>query len=321
MGVAERERETSSADRGLRAERPGELSRRGWWEVAKRVRRGVKRDNVGLVSAGVAFYAFFSLSPALTAVVTVYGLLADPAQVDARVAAVADILPAAVVDIVRSQLQRVAAGSTTALGWGFALSLGIAIWSASKGVRNLMKALNIAYGEDERRGVLKKTGVVLILTVGGLVTAIVALFLVAAVPPLIGALSLGTAGRVLAEVARWLVLAALIVGGLAVIYRYGPSRDEPKWRWVSVGSGLAAVLWLSASVGFSLFVQFFDTYHATFGALGAVAVLLMWFFLSALAVMLGAEVNAEAERQARRAPSVGHPAPPGQRALPWSPSC
>jgi membrane protein len=311
--VDRHEANSAEADRrGRRADRPSQLSR-GWIDVAKRTRAEAKRDNVGLVAAGVAFYAFFSLFPALAALVALYGLVADPAQVESQMNAMSGVLPAAVLDIVRTQLGRVAATSSNTLGWGFALTLAVAIWSASKGTRGLVTALNIAYDEEETRGFLRRTGMVLLLTVGGIVGAIVALALVVGVPAFIGQLGLGTAGRVLAEVVRWLLLAVMIVAGLAVVYRFAPSRDEPRWRWVSVGSVLAAVLWLAGSVAFSLYVQYSSSYQSTFGSLGAVAILLMWFFLSAYVIVLGAELNAEAEHQTSADTTAGPKQPMGTR--------
>lgn len=309
----EQGRRSVDEGRGRGAESPRGVPRRGWVDVAKRVRTEAKQDNITLVAAGVAFYGFFSLFPAIVAAIAVYGLVADPAQVESHVNAISGALPSAVLDIVRTQLSRVAASSSGALGWGLALSVGVALWSASKGMRGLVTALNIAYDEEERRGFFRRTGMILLLTIGTIVGAILALALVAFVPAFIGGLGLGTAGRVGAEVARWALLAALVVVGLSVLYRFGPSRDEPKWRWVSVGAVVAAVLWLLASVGFSLYVQFAGSYQATFGSLGAVAILLMWFFLSALVVVLGAEINAEAEHQTRADTTRGPPEPMGRR--------
>lgn len=282
-------------------------------DVLWRVRKEMKNDHATLIAAGVAFYAFFALFPTLFAVVAIYGLVADPADVQAQVSALEGVLPSGAQQIVGSQLRRVAGSSGTALGWGLVIGLLVALWSASKGVRGIVDALNIAYDETEDRGFFKRTGLVLLLTVGGIVTAVVAIALVVALPAVLNSIGLGVAGQVLAEVARWVLLAALVITGLAVLYRVAPARRSARWRWVTPGSALAAGVWLVASVLFSIYVDQFASYQKTFGSLAAVAVMLLWFWISALAIILGGEVNAEAERQTQRDTTRGPTEPMGRR--------
>lgn len=299
-------------DRGREAEKPRELGR-GWRDVAWRVRKEMKNDNATLIAAGVAFYGFFALFPTLFAIVALYGLVADPSQIESQITALGTAVPSGVQQVVGTQLARLVSTSRSALGWSLVLSLVIALWSASKGVRGLVEALNIAYDEEEKRGFVKRTGIVLLMTIGGAVVALLAIALVVAVPAAFGALGLGTAGRIVAEVVRWIVLIGLVLFGLAIVYRLAPSRDAPRWRWVTPGSIVATILWLIASVGFSIYVDFFGSYQKTFGSLAAVAILLMWFYISALVVIAGAEINAEAEHQTRRDTTRGRPAPMGER--------
>lgn len=300
-------------DRGREAAKPRELGKRGWKDVASRVRGEMKSDNVGLIAAGVAFYGFFALFPTLFALVALYGLVADPGQIEEQITAMGSAVPGNVQTLVGTQLQRLASTSSTALGWGLVISLLIAFWSSSKGVRGLMEALNIAYDEDERRGFVKRTAVTLLLTVGGIIVVILAIALVVAVPAVLGYVGLGAGGRIVAQIVRWVVLIGLILGGLAVVYRLAPCRSSPRWRWVTPGSIVAAALWLLASVGFSIYVHFFASYQKTFGSLAAVAVLLMWFYISAYVVIIGAEINAESEHQTRKDTTKGPPEPMGER--------
>jgi membrane protein len=290
--------------RGRAAEHPSQRGA-GWKDVLSRVRRAARDDQVGLLAAGVAFYAFFALFPALAALVALYGLVSSPAEVAQQVAGLSAVLPSGVQQVLRGQLERVAGSSSDALGWGLGVSVALALWGASKGVRGLVKAMNAAYDAEEERGFLKQTGLVLLLTLGGLVATGLAVALVAIFPAVFGALDLGAAGRVLAEVLRWAVLAGLVLLALAVLYRYGPARPRPRWRRVAPGALFAALAWLLASVALSLYVSWFGSYQQTFGSLAAVAVLLMWFFVGALAIVLGAEINAAAERRTRRGTTAG----------------
>lgn len=298
--------------RGREATKPTRL-RRGWKDVAWRAKDEMKKDHVTLVAAGVAFYAFFALFPTLFAVIAIYGLVADPAQVTQQTGALRGAVPGGALEIIETQLSRVAGSPQTALGWGLVVSLVIAFWSASKGVRGLIDALNIAYDEKEDRGFFKRTGLTLLLTVGGVVGALLAIGALVIVPAVIEAMDIGTAGAVLAQVARWAVLLGVIFVSLTVLYRYGPARKPAKWRWLAPGNVTAALIIVLASVGFGLYVQWFGNYQKTFGSLAAVAILLMWFYLGALAIVVGAEVNAEAERQTRRDTTAGPEEPVGRR--------
>jgi len=308
--VPERTRDVAA---GREAERPSEIPPRGWFAILKRVKAEVKEDNVPLLAAGVAFYAILAIFPAIIALVTVYGMVADPAQVEAQVAEFAKSLPAGADELITQQLKNVTSAGRQSLSIGLAVSLLAVLWSASSGVQGLIKSLNLVYDERETRGFLKLRGLSLLLTIGAIVVAAVALVLITVFPGVIDNLGLGKAGELAASIVRWVVLALLVLAALAVLYRFAPDRASPRWRWVSWGAVVALVLWLLGSIGFSWYVDNFGKYNQTYGALAAVIILLLWLFLSAFAVLLGAELDAETERQTARDTTTGPERPLGQR--------
>jgi membrane protein len=241
------------------------------------------------------------------------GLVVDPRTITQQVASFTAGMPPATQQLISEQLNAITSSSGGALTAGLVVSLLGALWSASGGVSSLMTATNVAYEETETRGFLKLRGTALLLTFGTVIFLIIALALIAVAPVVLNAVPLGPLGTVLAQVVRWVILVALIVLGLGVLYRVGPDRDPPKFRWVSVGSVVAAVLWLLGSVGLSLYVNYFGNYNKTYGALAGVIVLMLWFFLSSYIVLLGAEINSEAEYQTERDSTIGEPKPMGQR--------
>jgi membrane protein len=273
----------------------------------------VKEDNVSLLAAGVAFYAMLAIFPAIIALVTVYGMVADPAQVESQVSEFAKSLPSGADQLITEQLRNVVNAGEQALSIGLALSLLAVLWSASGGVQGLVKSLNLVYDERETRGFLKLRGLSLLLTLGAIVVAVVALALITVFPAVIDDLGLGEAGELAASIGRWVILALLVLVALAVLYRYAPDRANPRWRWVSWGAVVALVLWLLGSFGFSWYVDNFGKYNQTYGALAAVIILLLWLYLSSFAVLLGAEFDAEIERQTARDTTTGPERPLGQR--------
>jgi membrane protein len=298
---------------GREAERPSEIPPRGWFAILKRVKAEVKEDNVTLLAAGVAFYAMLAIFPAIIAVVTVYGMVADPAQVQSQVGEFAKSLPSGADQLLTGQLKTVTEAGRQSLSIGLAVSLLAVLWTASSGVQGLVKGLNLVYDEKETRGFLKLRGLSLLLTLGAILMAVVAIALVAVFPAVVDDLKLGQTGQLAASIARWVVLALLVLSAVAVLYRYAPDRANPRWRWVSWGAVVALVLWLLGSIGFSWYVDNFGKYNQTYGALAAVIILLLWLFLSAFAVLLGAEIDAEIERQTVRDTTTGPERPMGQR--------
>ena len=298
---------------GGQADKPTEIPAKGWKEILLRTKQQVKEDNVPLMAAGVAFYLFLALFPALIAAVTIYGLVADPQQVEQQVDSLAQTLPPEAAQLLEQQLKDIATSSSSALGWGLVASVGGALFAASGGVQNLVKAVNIAYDEEETRGFVKLRALALALTLGAVVFLAVAVGLVAVLPVVLDAVNLGAAATIGVQVARWLGLVVFVAIALAVIYRYAPDRDNPKFRWVGLGSIVATVLWVVGSAAFSLYVTNFGSYSKTYGALAGVVVLLLWLWLTSLIVLVGAEINSETEMQTAEDTTEGPEKPMGER--------
>lgn len=303
-----------SADFGGNANRPRDIPLRGWRQVLVRTWHEINEDNISLVAAGVAFYGLLGIFPAISALVLIYGLIADPAQVPGQLAVLRDVMPAEGYGIVETQTTAVASQSQGSLGVGLIFSLVLAVWSAKKGVNALITALNIAYEEKERRGFIRLTLMQFGFTLAGILLMLLALGAIAALPAAVEVLQAsGIIGEATLLWTRWLLMAALLAVVLALLYRYGPSRSQAKMRWINPGSIAASLLWVGGSIAFSWYVTKFANYNETFGSLGAVVILLMWLYLSAFVVCAGAELNAELERQTLRDSTVGPPQPIGKR--------
>ena len=271
--------------------------------IARAVFSRFSQDNISLIAAGIAFYILAAIFPALAALVSIYGLFADSSQLANRVSGLEGVLPPEALKIITDGLNNFAHKSGSQLSFALLISLVIALWSARAGMSSVMTGLNIAYEETEKRSFVMQNVIALALTLGGIVFAIAAIIAVAVVPAALALLHAdGFAMQILA-VARWPALAVLVVIGFAVMYRYAPSRTNPNWTWISWGSGIAAVLWMAGSLIFSLYVSHFGSYQATYGALAAVVVLLLWFWVSALVLLLGAEIDDEISLRDRKSNS------------------
>jgi len=298
---------------GAQASAPTEIPLRGWRQIAVRGWKEASADQIPLLGAGVAFFGFLALFPALVALSLVYGLVADPATISDQVASLLAALPPDARALIEDQLQQLASAPPQGLGWGLALTLIVSLWSASGGVGNLVTAVNIAYDEERKRGFVKDKLVALGLTLGAIVFMVLIIVLVAGLPAVLAIVGLEGGWRWLVEAIRWLLVAVLVMGALAVLYRVAPDREPPKFRWVSIGAAVATVLWLLACVGLSLYVTYFGNYARTYGALAGVVVLLLWLWVTSYAVLLGAEINAEAEEQTAKDSTSGPAKPLGQR--------
>jgi membrane protein len=297
---------------GGEAERPTGIPLRGWLQIAKRGLKEAKADQLPLLAAGVAFYAFLGIFPALIAVVSIYGLFADPSTIGNQLNSLTATLPDQAKHVITDQVSTLASQRST-LGIGLLISLAIALWSASAGVSNLLTAINVAYDEEEKRGFVKKRLLSLGLTLGAIVFMVIILGIVAVLPPLLKAVFGTGVLRWVFQILGWLVLVVLVAGALAILYRIGPDRDAPRMAWVSAGAIVATVVWLAASVGFSIYSSTFGNYAKTYGVFAGIVVLLFWLWLSMFAVLLGAEVNAEAEEQTIKDTTVGEEKPLGER--------
>lgn len=299
--------------RGRRAEAPSEIPAAGWKDVARRVKAEAREDNLPLLSAGVAFYALLSLFPALAAVVSIYGIVADPSEVSRQLRSLTRALPSDAAHLIVQQARDVAGTSNGSLGITVVVGIVLALWSASSGMKWLMAALSLVYDEREERKFVKLRGTAVLLTIGAAVGLVISIGLISAMPAICRHLGLGAAGTWVAVVLRWPVLAALVVAGLAVLYRYGPDRDRARWRWVTRGSGLAAVIWLVASAAFAAYAAVAGRFAKTYGSVAGVVVLMLWLYLSILAILLGGEINAEMEHQTAADTTVGPSRPLGAR--------
>ncbi|MGZ5917911.1 MAG: YihY/virulence factor BrkB family protein [Methyloceanibacter sp.] len=298
---------------GRDAKRPYHIPLRGWWQVAERVWSEAGRDNLSVVAAGCAFYALFAIFPALSAIVSLYGLTFNPATAARQFSVLASLLPPEAYDMVMGQIRRIAAASDRTLGWSLALSLALAIWSANSATQALLAALNIVYEEAEERGLVRFYLSAFIVSLVGLLGGVVMFFAIVYVPTLFAHAGFSREFEVVVRVGRWPFLTLLVLFLLALLYRYGPSRHTAKWHWVSMGSLIATALWLLASAAFSAYVANFAYYDRIYGSLGAVIILLFWLYISFYIVLLGAEVNAELELQTAMDTTVGQPKPLGKR--------
>jgi membrane protein len=298
---------------GVEAERPTQIPKRGWLQIVKRAWKEAKTDNISLVAAGVAYYAFLALFPTLIAAVLLYGLIASPQDVQQQVDKIGTALPAEAQSLLSEQMSTIAATNSGALGIGLVIALLGALWSASGGVNGLITAINIAYDETETRGFIKMRGLSIALTIGAILFFIVAVVLIAVVPAVADAIGLGALGRLLAEVLRWALLIAAVLVALALLYRIAPDRDAPQFKWVSIGSIVATAIWIVASLAFSLYVDNFGNYAKTYGSLAGVVILLLWLYVTSFIVLFGAEINAEAEQQTVKDTTRGEPKPLGER--------
>jgi membrane protein len=298
---------------GIHAEKPTDIPWRGWKQILKRSWAENSADNMPIIAGGVAFFGFLSIFPALIALISLYGLVASPETVARQVEEISAQLPESASKLIGQQLEDIVSNDTGALTLGLAVSILGALWSVSGGVSNLITAVNLAYDEVEARGFVKLRLTSLALTLGAIVFVLVTFGLVAIVPRLIEALPLGIVGTILAQVARWLLLLAVFAGSLAVLYRVAPDRDAPRLRWVSLGSVIVTVVWALVSVGFAVYVDGFGSYDKTYGAIAGVIVLMLWLYLTCYLVLLGAEINSEAEHQTAHDTTTGDPQPMGAR--------
>lgn len=304
---------SSDLDRGRSAERPTDLPATGWRDILWRVWGRIGQHNMSIVAAGVAFYAILAVFPAITAFVSLFGLFADPAAVQEQFANLKGVIPAQAWTLLNDQLSAVLSARPRSLGISALVSVLIAFYSAGAGVRALMTALNIAYQEEEKRSFVRFYLIAFLFTLGMAALGILSIGIIVAVPVVVSLVELGPLAGAVIKIAPWVALGVVVTISLGALYRYGGSRAEPKTRWVSSGAVVATLLWIGTSLLFSVYVANFGSYNQTYGALAAVVVLLMWFWISAYIVLLGAELNAEMEHQTERDTTTGTPRPRGER--------
>ena len=304
---------SSTVTAGHRAQKPGDIPVRGLKQVLLRVNRQIQHDHIKVASAGVAFYFFLAVFPALAATVSIYGLAFDPQGVEQQVSAIAEGLPEQASNMIGEILKSIVEKSDENLGWSMLLGLALTLYSAKQGISALFEGVNMAYDEIDERGFFKKNGLELLFTLGAIIFGLLLLALVVGFPAVIESLNLPVVVDAGLRLIRWVLLAAMLSAALAMIYKMAPHRSNPKFKWVSWGAVIATILWLIGSAAFSVYVENFGSYDKTYGSFAAVIILMLWFFLTAFSILLGAEINAELEHQTSADTTTGSDQPMGQR--------
>ncbi|MBV8770470.1 MAG: YihY/virulence factor BrkB family protein, partial [Hyphomicrobiales bacterium] len=258
-------------------------------------------------------YVLLAIFPGIAALVALYGLFADPSTISRHLSDLSGVLPDGATQVIGDQLGRLTAQPNSTLGFAFLIGLGVSLWSSNAGLKALMDALNIVYGEKEKRSFIKLNAVSLVFTLGAIVFMLVALGAIAILPLVLSTLGLAAATEWLVRIGKWPVLLGLVGLMIGLIYRYGPSRERAQWRWISWGGGLAALAWLAMSLLFSWYAAKFGSYNKTYGSLGAAVGFMTWIWLSTIVMLLGAELDAEMEHQTARDTTTGPPEPMGRR--------
>lgn len=299
--------------RGRSATRPSEISAKGWKDILLRVYHRLTEDRILLIAAGVTFYLILAIFPGTAALVSVYGLFVNTNTMISHLDMMTGVAPGGAIDVLRDQLTRLSQQNGTVLGISLLVSIAISLWTATSGVKAIFDGLNVAYGEEEKRSFIKLSAIALIFTIGTIVFVLLLLAAVVALPIMLNYIPLPGLSAVALKVARWPILFIVTALALAIFYRFGPSRVEPQWRWITWGSVSATLLWITGSILFSWYVASFGSYNKTYGSLGAIIGFMTWIWLSIIVIQLGAELNAEIERQTARQSTKGPAKPLGAR--------
>ncbi len=298
---------------GRLAHSPRSIPWRGWTRVLRRTGLVMLTDRVGLTAAGCAFYGTLALFPGISMLLSLYGLVFDPVTVEPQLAVLRDLLPPPAWALIDERVRQLVSQPPATLGVRLLISTGVAFWSSATGIKAVLAALNLAYEETEQRSFLKFQLVAFTITFTAIVGASVAVAVLVALPQLLGLIGVPDGTAWLIQLSSLGVLVLSLLTGLSLLYRYGPSRERPRWQWVTPGSLIATVLWVAASALFSLYVGHIASYDVAYGPLGAVAAMMMWFYVTAYAVLLGAELNSELELQTAVDSTDGPPRPLGAR--------
>jgi membrane protein len=284
-------------DRGRSATPPSAISARGWKDVLLRVTTNFSEHRIMSLAAGMTYYSILAIFPAIAALVAIYGLFADPSSIAKHLDQLGGFLPDGAVNVARDQLTRLTSNGPKTLGLAFLVGLAISLWSANAAMKALFDTLNIVYGEREKRGFFKLNAISLCFTMIAILFVLAALGSVVAVPVILNSVGLSSAGDFLLRIGRWPAMYLVITFALAIIYRFGASRETPRWRWITWGSAIAALLWLGGSALFSWYAANFGKFNETYGSLGAIIGFMTWLWISAIVILLGAEIDAEMEHQ------------------------
>jgi membrane protein len=303
----------SEPDRGRQADKPADIPLRGRGDILLRVYNNIGKDRVITIAAGVTFYSLLAMFPAIAALVAIYGLFADPATISSNLDSLSGLLPGGAIDVIHDQMTRIASRGKGTLGLAFAIGLLVSLWSANAGIKSLFDALNLVYNEEEKRGFIKLNLMSLTFTAIAIVFALFGIAALVVLPVALNYIGLGGATDLIFRIGRWPILFVLVALALALIYRYGPSRSKPKWRWITWGSAFAALAWIVGSVLFSWYAANFGSYNQTYGSLGAVVGLMLWLWLSTIVILVGAELDAEMEHRTAQDTTAGPPKTLGAR--------
>jgi len=304
---------TEDAGRGRLASTPSEIPARGWKDILWRVYANISDHRILALAAGMTYYSLLAIFPALAALVAIYGLFSDPGSIARHLDQVSGSVPGGAIEVAREQLTRVATKGNQTLGLTFAIGLAVSLWTANAAMKSLFDTLNIVYGEKETRGFVKLNAMSLGFTVTGIVFVLAALGAVVVVPIVLSYVGLSNFADLLVRIARWPAMFVCVALALALIYRFGPDREAPRWRWITWGSAVATILWLAASALFSWYAASFGKFNETYGSLGAVIGFMTWLWISAIVILLGAELDAEMEHQTAQDTTTGAPKPIGTR--------
>lgn len=304
---------TEGEDRGRLAASPSEIPARGWKDILLRAYSNVGDHRILALAAGMTYYSLLAIFPALAALVAVYGLFSDPGTIAKHLDQVSGFMPGGAVDVAREQLTRVASKGNQTLGLTFIVGLAVSLWSANAAMKSLFDTLNIVYGENEKRGFLKLNAMSLAFTLAAIALVLAALGAVVVLPVVLNYLWVSNFADLLIRIVRWPAMFLVVALALACIYRFGPSRNVPRWRWITWGSVAATILWLGASALFSWYAANFGKFNETYGSLGGAIGFMTWLWISAIVILLGAELDAEMEHQTARDTTTGSPKPIGVR--------
>ena len=307
------EAERREPGRGREAETPQQIPAKGMKDVFWRLYAAITEDRVMLIAAGVTYYLLLALFPAMAALVSIYGFVASPVDIAERIVFLSTVMPADALNIFLDQLKSLASQDSSTLSIGLVAGLGIALWSANNGMKALFEAMNVAYQETEQRSFVRLNAISLLFTFGTMILVIILIVAMGVIPAMLAFLRLDAWAETIISVMRWPLMVLFVAGGIAILYRFGPSREPAKVRWLTWGTVFATVFWLAASIGVSFYLSNFADYNATYGTLGAMIGFMVWTWVSVIIVIIGAEINAELEHQTARDTTTGPPEPIGAR--------
>ncbi len=274
---------------------PKEIDISGWKKVLKRVKERIVEDNIPIISAGVAFYAFMAIIPGIMALFSIYGLVTDAQAAEGQINMLAEVMPDETISIIKGRVDNLMETSASELGWGTAFGILTALWSSNQGTKSLFTALDIAYRVDNGRSLIKQNALTLAFTLGTIIVIIVSLAFIVLFPVLVNTIELPGSVNSLITWLRWPSLAIIIILAISFIYLYAPARETPGFQWAVYGTLLATLLWLIASFGFSVYVSNFGNLGEMYGSLSAVIILLFWLFITSFIILVGGELNSATE--------------------------